>query len=156
LIGNDSYSPQLQEDFLRACDQGDFLACDKAGFAYYHMATNAQIDKKDSSLINLYAPSIEYLFNKACQEKVADGCAHLGDYKALIGNDSEGAILSKEACDMGSAAGCAGLYTYTMGSSAVELDDDKAIFYFKRACELGDKDACKIAANYQAYKARGK
>lgn len=130
---------------VTACDMGNRAACHNAGrmlIGYSEIeAPSFASDKKKG---------LEYLM-QACHElEFAVACADAGDaYEKGDGTKVDLKLsrdLQKRGCDdleEPSSYACYSLaYIYYYGNDSFKRDKKKSRRYFKKACDLGDEEAC--------------
>jgi tetratricopeptide (TPR) repeat protein len=124
--------PQLES----ACGQGDGHACMLLGWLY---RGNGLPEDVDESL---------RLMTLACERGDRNGCVERAWAVARglgVTVDEPGAIATLEAlCDEGVVPGCTRL-GMILASRSTASDRERGLALFGRACEAGDRDACRFA-----------
>ncbi len=82
-------------------------------------------------------------YRKACDGNEAAGCFNLGNLHRLAKDYGGAAELWQKSCDGKDAAGCYNLAVMCREGTAIPKDEAKAKKLMRRACELGEKAACK-------------
>ncbi len=123
--------------FQKGCDKGQLDACGGLAQSY----EQAKGTEKD------VGKAIE-LYQKGCDGGYPFSCARLG-VAYLEGwkqKDAErGAALSKEACGDAEPTGCSNYAVCLDSGVGVAINPSEAVLYYKRACALGNTDACHAA-----------
>lgn len=137
-----NWTPAQKMAFLqKKCDEGDGDGCYYLG-DHYKNGEGVPTDK----------PKAAGLYQKACDAGNADACVSLyfmwkkGDAGAV--NYDKAMTLLAAACNRANSSGC-----YLFGLEGLLVDDPEArrvgLAYIKKACQLGDDDACKSAAEHE-------
>lgn len=82
-------------------------------------------------------------YRKACEGNEASGCFNLGNLHRLAKDYGGAAALWAKACDGKDPAACYNLAVMHREGSGIPKDESKAKKLMRRACELGEKAACK-------------
>jgi TPR repeat protein len=119
----------------QACAADLSKACLLIGIAYkVHPGNGADADAEQTATLSL--------LSGACSGGLPSACGKLADK-----SDPEKAIpLYAQACDGHVAWACTTLgYNYALGTG-VPVDADRALAFFARGCDAGDKGGCSEAA----------
>ena len=138
---------QRQEGALaheRCAGGGDFLACNRLGYAYETGGRGLVADLRRAG--DLYA--------RACEGGVAMACGNVGyllESGKLGTRDYGGATLRYEAgCGGGNARSCGNLGVMYDRGQGVVRDHARANLLFQRGCTLGSGAACtNLGYNYE-------
>jgi TPR repeat protein len=127
------------DDLEKACDGGDARACVRGAHALLH----ATLVRADDACAGA-------MLTKACAADDGDSCANLG-YLVAYGRFGAGGVTDAvthyaKGCDLGSALGCTNLAAVLAeGGWGVEADPARALASLRKACGLGDDEACEEA-----------
>jgi TPR repeat protein len=118
------------------CHAGDATSCARGADVLLHSPFVRADDARTASMLQ-----------RACEESNGHACANLG-YLTAYGRAGEGGVpeaveLYAKGCELDSALGCTNLASVLMeGGWGVEADPARAIVALRKACTLGDEEAC--------------
>jgi hypothetical protein len=113
-------------DLEAGCDMNVADDCLEAGVYYNH---KHELPEKQMELLK-----------KACDLGNGMGCLNAAN---AMQDDESKLNYTMKGCDLKHGLSCTMLgFIYQNGNSATPKDPKKAKFYFKKACELGDKVTC--------------
>ncbi len=119
--------------YERACNKSDentYKACLNSALIYYHLGKYYKAKK---------------LLEITCRGHDKAACAYLGMLfykgKGVEKNTKKGLRFLKKSCDNNFSFAC-----YNLGVIYLKdiKDYSKAMYYLKKACNIGDKESCKI------------
>jgi TPR repeat protein len=127
------------DDLEKACDGGDARACVRGAHALLHATLVRADDARAGAMLT-----------KACAADDGDSCANLGYLVAYgrYGNDGvrEAVRHYEKGCELNSSLGCTNLAAVLAeGGWGVEADPTRALAALRKACGLGDDEACEEA-----------
>jgi tetratricopeptide (TPR) repeat protein len=139
-----SYYSAATTFFRKACDLGNQYGCNNLGLAYS--------DSTDY-------PAAFKLFDVACDRGISEACTNAGAAVERVRDDmitppdlARASKLYSKGCLMGSLRGCDEIgYLYFNGWN-FEHNNEKAKFWFEKACHSGDQRGCKFIADIQSGK----
>ncbi len=119
--------------FEQACDQGSLDGCAHLG-AMYELGAGIKQNK---------TKAIE-LFEKVCDGDRFDGCVVLGHlYQEDKNSMGKAKQAYEKACTGGISSGCNNLGIWYIKGDNVPQDNEKALEYFNKACNMKDENGCK-------------
>ena len=126
---------KASEFYERACVNGDASGCESLAMLYENGKGVSEDMQK----------AVDY-YDRACSGGASSSCAHLGLLYEQDDNIEYAVIYYQNSCDAGGASECVRLGTMYYTGGAVAQNEERAIQFFKKACELGETTGCK---NYE-------
>jgi len=123
--------------YKKSCTKGNAIGCSNLGDMY---KDGLGVEKNITKSIKVY--------EKSCEDNEISACTVLADLYYNGENVSQDYDKAQKyfekLCNNEDGYGCYSLgYMYEYGDGSLSMDNEKALPYYKKACRLGYKDACK-------------
>jgi len=121
----------------KSCTKGDAIGCSNLGDMY---KDGLGVEKNITKSIKVY--------EKSCEENGMSSCKRLAnlyyDGEKVTQNYDKAQQYFEKLCNNEDGYGCYSLgYMHEYGDGSFSMDNEEALPYYKKACRLGYKDACK-------------